>query len=103
MEIIKIKEAETFKNPHNVRMVKYHQSEKAIMAHLVLKPGDEITPHSAPVEAIFYCLEGLGHVTIGNEVKEVGADTIVKCPPNIKHGWANKNGKDLKIIVVKLL
>ena len=103
MDIINISEAAATPNPHNVKMTKLHNSEKVVMAHLVLEPGDEIAPHSAPVEAIFYCVEGIGHVTIGTEVQEVTAEAIVKCPPNIDHGWANKSEKDLKILVVKIL
>ncbi|MBT3273718.1 MAG: cupin domain-containing protein [Spirochaetales bacterium] len=102
MEIINIKEAPTSPNPHNVVMTPLHTSEKVVLAHLVLKPGDEIPPHSAPFEAIFCCLEGVGQATIGTEVKEVPASTIVKCPPNIDHGWANKSDNDLKLMVVKI-
>ena len=103
MEIIDIGKAAASPNRHNVMMTKLHDSEKVVMAHLVLKPGDEIVPHAAPVEAIFYCLEGVGHVTIGAEVKEVTAEAVVKCPPNIDHGWANESDRDLRIMVVKIL
>jgi quercetin dioxygenase-like cupin family protein len=102
VEIINISEAAATPNPHNVKMTKLHNSESVVMAHLVLEPGDEIVPHSAPVEAVFFCLEGVGQVTIGTEVQEVTAETMVKCPPNIDHGWANKSEKDLKILVVKI-
>ena len=57
--------------------------------------------HITPVDVVFYVLEGMGVVEIGDERKGVGPDTLIESPAKIPHRWINESDKVLRILVVK--
>lgn len=101
MEIKKIFETEAFINNHGVEARKFYQNEHMMMIHLNLKPGDVITKHAAPLDICFFVLEGEGVVVIGDESKEVEANTLIESPANAGHGWRNESDAALRILVIK--
>lgn len=103
MEIKKIFEAEPFVNGHGVEARKFHQDEYMMMVHLNLNPGDTIAKHAAPLDVRFLVLEGKGIVEIGDESKEVEANTLIESPANCGHGWRNESDSILRIIVMKIM
>jgi hypothetical protein len=60
MEIINAKNAETIKNPHNVKAARLYDSEHAQAIHITLEPGESLKKHITPVDVFFYALEGTG-------------------------------------------
>ncbi|MFA9370972.1 MAG: cupin domain-containing protein [Labilibaculum antarcticum] len=101
METKKIFETEAFINNHGVEARKFYQNEHMMMIHLNLKPGDVISKHAAPLDICFLVLEGKGIVQIGDESKEVEANTLIESPANAGHGWRNESDAELRILVIK--
>jgi len=58
MRTIRWTDSETTPNPHGVDARKIYDSEKAQVIHITLRPGERLKPHIAPVDVIFYVLEG---------------------------------------------
>lgn len=102
MNIIKAKEAEAIKNPHNVIVSKLYDTEHAQVMHITLKPGESLKKHVTPVDVFFYVLEGVGKVEIGDEKQDVTADTLIDSPAKIPHCWYNESDKDVRVLVVKV-
>ncbi|PKQ62773.1 hypothetical protein BZG02_11265 [Labilibaculum filiforme] len=102
MEVRRIFETEAFVNGHGVEARKFYQSEHMMMVHLSLKPGDIITKHAAPLDVCFFVLEGKGIVEIGEESRDVEADTLIESPANCGHGWRNESDELLRILVIKM-
>lgn len=88
-------------NPHKVDSRKLYNDEKANVIHLTLQPGEKLLRHITPVDVIFYVIEGKGTIEIGEEKKEVDADTLIESPANIVHCWYNTSKSILRILVIK--
>ncbi len=73
-----------------------------MMVHLSLQPGDTIAKHAAPLDVCFLVLEGKGIVEIGEECKEVEANTLIERPANCGHGWKNESEAILRVVVIKM-
>lgn len=101
MRVVEVKDAENKPNPHGVDLRSISDTENAQVAHITLKPGQALRRHITPVDVIFYVLEGKGLVEIGEERKEVGADTLVESPARIPHRWINEGEGIVRILVVK--
>ena len=102
MKTINVKEAQNQPNPHGVDARKLYDTEHAQVAHLTLKPGEQLKRHLTPVDVFFYVLEGNGVVEIGEEKKEVGPDTLIDSPAKIPHCWYNRGTGALRILVTKV-
>ncbi len=101
MEITKVSETATSKNPHGVDARPIYSHKNAQVIVLTLQPGESLKRHITPVDVFFYVLEGKGVVEVGNEKKEVYKDTIVHSPAKIVHCWYNKSNSTLRILVTK--
>ena len=89
-------------NPHRVDSRKLFSDKKASIIHLTLQPGEKLLRHITPVDVVFYVLEGTGTVEIGEEKKEVDANTLIESPANIVHCWYNTSKATLRILVIKI-
>ena len=101
MEITKVDDVSSSKNPHNVDARSIYSHPNAQVFILTLKPGESLKRHVTPVDVFFYVLEGKGVVEVGDEKKEVTNDTIVHSPAKIVHCWYNQSDGVLKIMVAK--
>jgi len=101
MEIKKVEEVASSKNPHGVDARPIYAHENAQVVIFTLKPGESLRRHITPVDVFFYVLDGKGIVEVGDEKKEVDKDTIVNSPAKIVHCWFNESDKPLRIMVVK--
>ncbi len=102
MEIKKWNEVDSQKNPHGIDARKLYDTEHAQVVHLLLKPGEKLKRHITPVDAVFYVLQGTGIVEVGDEKKEVGADTLIDSPARVPHCWYNESDEDLRVLVIKV-
>ena len=102
MNVIKVQEAPTIENPHKVKVSKLYDTEHAQSMHITLEAGESLKKHITPVDVFFYVLEGVGVVEIGEEMKEVGKDTLIDSPAKVPHCWYNKSDKLLRVLVVKV-
>jgi quercetin dioxygenase-like cupin family protein len=101
MEVTKVSETASAKNPHRVDARPIYAHENAQVIVLTIKPGESLRRHITPVDVFFYVLEGKGIVEVGDEKKEVKKDSIVHSPAKIVHCWYNKSDKPLRILVAK--
>ena len=101
MEITKLSEISSKKNPHGVDAREIYAHENAQVIVLTLKPGESLRRHITPVDVFFYVLEGKGTVEVDDAKREVEKDSIVHSPAKIVHCWYNKSDKPLRILVAK--
>lgn len=73
-------------------------SERMRVVLFCLKAGQELQPHSAPSEVMFYCVEGAGNAIIGNDNVPLTRGSLVDCPPQVEHGL--KADKDLTVLAI---
>ncbi|HEY3272752.1 MAG TPA: cupin domain-containing protein [Methanocella sp.] len=102
MKLTEVKDFEPGKNPHNVETRIVHDTEKAMVVHILLKPGESLRKHITPVDVVFYVLEGHGVIEIGDERKEAGPDTVIESPARIPHRWINNSPGLFRVLVMKL-
>ena len=76
-------------------------TESAQVVHITLQPGEALKKHITPVDVVFYVLEGLGVVEIGEERASVCADTLIESPAKIPHRWINESERPMRMLVVK--
>lgn len=70
------------------------------LAHAVLPPGKESTPHSLKTSEVYYILEGMGRMHINNETADVRAGHAVYIPPSAIQHIENTGPSDLKFICI---
>ncbi len=64
------------------------------------EPGQEQTLHSHEHnDKIYYVLEGIGTLTVGEESRQVEAGWAVLCPPGEDHGVVNTGADRLVLLV----
>lgn len=102
MKISSVKDFETGKNPHNVDARIIYDDEKAMVVHILLKPGESLRRHITPVDVVFYVLEGRGVIEIGDEKQEAVQDSIIESPAKIPHRWSNPGPGNFRVLVMKL-
>lgn len=56
------------------------------MLVFALKSDQVLKPHSAPMDAPFYMLEGSATITVGNEKHILEAGDLITLPKDINHG-----------------
>jgi quercetin dioxygenase-like cupin family protein len=101
LEITKVSETPTSKNPHGVDARQIYNHENAQVIVLTLQPGESLKRHITPVDVFFYVLDGKGVVEVGDKKKEVTKDTIIHSPARIIHCWYNKSDSVLRVLVAK--
>ncbi len=101
MKINSIKDAIEIDTPHRVNVRKLYDKDSAQVMHISLRPGQALKPHITPVDVFFYILEGSPEVLIGNEKKQVHADSLVESPKDIVHCLYNNTDSLARILVVK--
>jgi mannose-6-phosphate isomerase-like protein (cupin superfamily) len=89
------------KNPHGIKSLQMVNKESSEVLHLTLEPGQELKPHSTPVDVLFFILEGSPTIRIGDEYMDLKAETIVESPKNITHCIYNKSNTIARVIVIK--
>ncbi len=102
MNIIEVQKTGIAQNPHGVDVRKLFESDRIQVAHVTLKPDEQLKRHTTPVDVLFYVLEGTGVVEIGEEKKEAGPDTLIDSPAKIPHCWYNQSKGTLRFLILKL-
>jgi quercetin dioxygenase-like cupin family protein len=102
MKIAEVKNVPLSKNPHNVETRIIYSTDKAMIVHIELKPGEKLKRHITPVDVAFYVLEGKGIIEIGEERAEAAAGSIIESPAKIPHRWLNESQSVLRVLVIKL-
>jgi mannose-6-phosphate isomerase-like protein (cupin superfamily) len=101
MKIIDIKDVQIADTPHKVAVKKLFNIEHGTFVHIELKPGEALKRHLTPVDVIFYILEGIGIVEIGNEKESVEKDQLIFSPAKIPHRLLNESLQPFRFLVIK--
>ena len=100
MEILDLKKMMKF-YPDRIGREMLSDKPEMRIALMCLEPGQELTPHKAPLRLLMYVVEGKGTVKIGDEEIEADEKTCVLCDPLIQHGFkADKNSRFVVMAVV---
>lgn len=102
MKVAKYTEFPEKENPHKVSARTIYDQEHGQAVVITLRPGEALKKHITPVDVFFYILEGTGKVEVGEEVKEVSADTIIESPAKVPHRLFNESASTFRFLVVKL-
>ncbi|MDA8239822.1 MAG: cupin domain-containing protein [Nitrospiraceae bacterium] len=70
------------------------------IALMCLEPGQELTPHKAPLRLMMYVVEGKGSFTVGDETVEAAEKTCILCDPMTPHGFKADKGSRLVVMAV---
>jgi mannose-6-phosphate isomerase-like protein (cupin superfamily) len=101
MEIIKAYAAPEFDNPHKVSARLVHSTEHIEVVLITLQPGETLKPHTTPVDATFYGVEGQGVVVIGDETAAIGPNDLVPSPKGHVHLLRNESTGVFRFLVLK--
>lgn len=75
------------------------QCENFAMGYVELDPnGGQVPWHNQEQEEVYFVLEGIGEMCLGEEVQELRVGQCVKIPPNVFHQLSNKGNETLKMI-----
>lgn len=94
-------DTEIMDTAHKVDARNLYNTSDAMITVITLQPGQSLKRHITPVDVAFYVLSGNGIVEIGDEKRDVAADTLVESPKGIVHCWYNKSEEPLVFMVVK--
>ncbi len=83
-----------------VRKVYDHPQGQALL--VVLKPGETLRRHTAPVDIFIYVMQGEGVAQIGEEAARVRPDLLLPCAAGVPHALENTGEEMLRALVVKL-
>ena len=87
--------------PHNVDSRNLYNTDDAMITVITLDPGQSLKRHITPADVAFYVLSGTGVVEIGDEKRQIAADTLVESPKDIVHCWYNESDAPLRFMVIK--
>jgi len=96
-----LNDTEIMSTAHEVDARNLYNTPEAMITIITLQPGQALKRHITPVDVAFYVLSGKGVVEIGEEKKEVGAETLVESPKDIIHCWYNESSEMLRFMVIK--
>jgi quercetin dioxygenase-like cupin family protein len=102
VKITKVADCPSKPNPHGVTAKLLREGPNAVLVHLSLEPGQTIAPHEAPMDVLFFVLEGAGVAPVGDESIPVAADTLLENPKGNPHGFSNTGSGPMRILAVKL-
>lgn len=69
------------------------------MGYVTLEPnGGQVPWHNQVQEEVYFVVEGVGEMCLGDEVSELSAGQMVNIPPGVYHQLSNKGDTPLKMI-----
>ncbi len=101
MKIVELKNAETVPIHIDARKLCVRQDVELI--HLNFAPGEILEKHANPFDVIFYVVEGMGDLEVGEEKRRIEKDSAIEVPAGIQRGWKNNGPGNLRILVIKVL
>ncbi|MFB6290701.1 MAG: cupin domain-containing protein [Candidatus Bipolaricaulia bacterium] len=81
MKVISMEDIEGKTNKRGIESKQLLKNDDVQIMNLNLEPGDEVPPHSVPVNVFFYVVSGSGTIEVGGNKAVVEKKDIVPCPP----------------------
>lgn len=92
---------ELMDNPQNIDARKLYEADHAVIIHLQLPAGHRVLPHEAPMDIVFYVLEGSPHITIGEDSRRLNPDDLVESKKGSLNSLRNETNGMARILVHK--
>jgi len=86
---------------HGVDARGLYNAPELIVTVITLQSGEHLKRHITPVDVVFFVLEGIGVVEIGDEMEAITAGTLVESPKDVLHCWYNESEQPLRFLVIK--
>ena len=102
MKIIQALAAAIKPNPHGVEARLLHEASNATVVHMTLAPGQSVPRHGAPVDVLFFVLEGAGVIECGDERAEVAPGTLVSSSAGTLHAVHNSGAGPFRLLILKV-
>lgn len=102
MESRTYKNLESLMQKDGINAHRIYDKEEGQIIHLELAAGAGLKAHITPVNVVFYILEGIADITIGEERKSFTADNLIESPKDIPHAVYNNGEDTLRLLVMKL-
>ncbi len=99
MEILELKKLTKF-YPDRIGREMLSDKPEMRIALMCLEPGQELTPHKAPLRLLMYVVEGKGTIKVGDEETEAAEKTCILCDPQVPHGFKADKGSRLVVMAV---
>lgn len=99
MEILDLNKLMKF-SPDRIGREMLSDKPEMRIALMCLEPGQELTPHKAPLRLMMYVVEGKGSFTVGDETIEAAEKTCILCDPMTPHGFKADKGSRLVVMAV---
>jgi quercetin dioxygenase-like cupin family protein len=100
MEILDLKKLIKF-YPDKISREMLSDKPEMRVALMCLEPGQELSPHKAPLRLMMYCVEGKGTFTVGEEEIVAEEKTAILCDPLVPHGF--KADRDSRLVVMAVV
>jgi quercetin dioxygenase-like cupin family protein len=88
-------------NPMGLSIRHLHETEHVMISQLNLEPGDSVPPHAAPVDVVFYVIEGSPTAQIEGESQRVAPGTLVPSHAGHQHGFRNDGAATVRMMIIR--
>jgi mannose-6-phosphate isomerase-like protein (cupin superfamily) len=88
-------------NPHGVDVRHLYSTPHVMVSQITLQPGEAVKPHKAPVDVVFYVLEGAPLFDVAGETVQATVDTLVPSASGHLHAIRNPGPGTARFLVVK--
>ena len=70
------------------------------LAHATVKPGERTRPHRLKATEVYYLLQGQSRMHIGEEIRDVTAQSAIYIPPHALQWIENTGADDLVFLCI---
>lgn len=96
-----IDNAEYSVSQDGVKFTRLYASNKVVVAHIILAPGQIMAPHSVPGDACIYVMEGEPEIALGDEKGIFPAGSVIESPKNIEKTLSNPGSTPATVMIVR--
>src|SRR5687767_15813474 len=86
--------------PSQHLVARWSGAESIFVGQQWLQRGDRVLLHTHPVEEALLFLTGVGEATVGHEVVRIVAETSLRIPAGVTHGFTNTGTTPLHVLIV---
>jgi quercetin dioxygenase-like cupin family protein len=100
MDVKRLGDARRFA-PEKMVKASVFATERMFYDVYCLLPGQAQKVHAhAASDKVYLVLDGRAHLTLGDEVRELGPEEAVLCPAGVAHGVQNQSDAPTSLLVV---
>jgi quercetin dioxygenase-like cupin family protein len=101
MKTIVPAEVPVAQNPLGLTVRHLHETPHVMLSQLTLEPGQTVPAHSAPVDVVFYVVEGSPVAQVEGEEQRLAPQTLVPSSAGHQHGFRNDGEATVRILIIR--